>query len=194
MHEVLPSELRPLADLAHRLATKPVPRRELDREVHRILLHLHCEEPPGYTSDLNAAISLIPAGWWWHISHLEVEVIPNRPDADIPISNAHDYHFTGKPIGYGCHLWGVRDAIPSAICSAVILARCALKAKAAAIRDERMYLIQTGTGPMLVDRDGSVKELPSKGWLSFDGRLIAHQDAFPRYDFDPPAPDEDDIR
>ncbi len=177
-YTVIPEELDYLNNLAEALMKLPEPRREMDSKIHQVFFgNQAVSEPPLYTKYLDVALYLIPHGWWWHISHLEVSVCPNRPEPDIPISNATDYTCTGRPLEYKVMLWGQREALPSAVCATVLLAICALKTKAAAIRNKRMYLIQTGSGPYLVDQDGKVKDLPYRKWLNKDGKLIARDEA-----------------
>src|SRR5712671_4177809 len=99
MYTVLPEDVKSLDDLAGDL-DKLRPSRDLDERVRLAVFHDRDPYPPCYTSNLDAAISLIPHGWWWYISHLEAAVVPNRPEPDIPINNATDYEFTGRPVEY----------------------------------------------------------------------------------------------
>ena len=138
---------------------------------------------PRYTSVQDDAMLLVPPGWWWHISHLEAEVIPTHPLPDFPVSNSADYRFGGRPVSYGCTLWGDRSLIAHSIATAAMLARLGLLLKAMAKAEDRMYRVQTGKGAMIADRRGVLIEMPAGSWLTDDGRLIAHRDAFPQYDF-----------
>jgi hypothetical protein len=170
------------------------PSREMDARIHEALAVPAAEggEIPAYPSATDAAIGLIPLGWRWHFSHLEAEVMPTDACPGVPMSNAGEYHFNGRPLGYGAMLMGSRALIPSAVGLAVLRARLAQLLKAAAVRDGRMYLVQTGNGPWIADLDGRLKEMPAGAWLSDEGEMIARKDAFPQYSFQEPEEDEED--
>lgn len=74
------------------------------------------------TQYLDAAIGLIPDGWWWHMSHLEVVVIPTYDVPNSPVSNSKLYDFFGKPVGYSAMCWD-RKELPVALCEALLKAR-----------------------------------------------------------------------
>jgi len=92
----------------------------LDRAVCR-LLKVKPVRP--VSTDLAAAISLIPEGWWWHISHLEAQVIPTRPAPGMEglVSNGASYDGYGRPVTYRamCH---DREDLPLSVCTAMIMA------------------------------------------------------------------------
>lgn len=178
MFSVLPDDLRNLDKLVDLLDKPPQPTRDKDQQLHKVFATTPVESCPEYTKSIDAAITLIPHGWWWHISHLEAQVCPSHPLPDIPIDNAIDYYPTGRPIQYSCSLFGNRNALAVAVCKAMLLAHLALKTKAKAIENKRKYLIQTGSGPMLVDIDGSLKELPAGTWLSKTGEVVRRHSIF----------------
>jgi hypothetical protein len=190
MYSALPEDAKPYDDLADEISLLPRPNRNLDYKIHVLLVDDISGNIPQYTSELSAAVALIPHGWWWHLSHLEASVYPNRAEPGLPLSNAIDYNLNDRPISYSYSLRDDRDALPSALCIAMLLAKWALKTKAASIKNERTYLIQTGSGPRLVDKKGLVKEIPHGAWINSNGILIAHKDVFPQYDFQEP---EDNI-
>lgn len=144
-----------------------------------------------YTSSFDAMALIVP-GWWWHVSHLGASVIPNRPDPQIPMSNAIDYTRQGRPIEYHSQLWGdERAKIPRAIAAAALKTHRALFLKCKSIDDNRMYLTQTGHGPRLILADGRITEIPYQSWLDESGKLVARHIMFP----DEPKPEilpEDD--
>jgi hypothetical protein len=174
-----------LARLVGDIQTSMQPSRSFDERIAAVLCipadkrHL----VPAYTSLTDAAMRLVPPGWWWHVTHLEVEVLPTSPWPDAPISDALDYHFNGRPLGYGCSYFGARDKIALAVCIAALRARLGLLLKAKAKAEGRMYLVQTGNGPRIANVDGKLIGMPAGAWLDDDGKLIARKDAFPQYAF-----------
>lgn len=171
---------------------------ELDRAIRDLVLqdvNLRTRlnfDPIGrvFTSSMDA-FYLITRGWWWHVSHLGVGVIPNAPDPQIPISNAIDYDRQGRAFEYHSHLWGdEREKIPRAVAAAALITHRALYLKALAITNNRMYLTQSGKGPRLVHPDGRITDLPYKSWLTDEGKLVARSVMFP--DPEPEILPEDD--
>lgn len=103
--------------IAERLRHEP-PSHELDIEVCKFL-----DKPiVPCTQNLEAAIALIPKCWWWHLSHLEAQVIPTVPVEGAPISNGQLYDFYGRPVGFTamCH---ERSELAVALCEALLKAR-----------------------------------------------------------------------
>ena len=74
------------------------------------------------TRDLQAAVSLIPDGWWWHLSHLEANVTPTKDVPGAPISNSTLYDWYGRPVGFRAMCFD-RDGLPAALCEALLKAR-----------------------------------------------------------------------
>lgn len=103
--------------IAERLRAEK-PSVELDRIACRFL---KIEARP-ITKDLDVAISAIPDGWWWHLSHLEAEVVPTRGVPGIPVSNGTLYDFYGKPVGFTAMCLD-REDLPRAMCEALLKAR-----------------------------------------------------------------------
>ncbi len=97
------------------------PSHELDLEVLKFLSQDVREPILPVTSDLDAAILLIPRDWWWHLSHLEAKIIPTTPLKGAPVSNSQLYDWYGKPVGYSamCH---ERQQLPAAVCEAMLKA------------------------------------------------------------------------
>jgi hypothetical protein len=131
-----------------------------------------------YLDNLNHAIQLIPDGWWFHISHLEVSVNPTSNVGNLPITISNDYRLNGRPVEYKHHLWGDKNKISKAICIAVLRARLASIIKNEAVLTKRRYVVQTGNGPMFADLDGSLKELPYNTWIQHDtGEWLTYKDS-----------------
>lgn len=81
-----------------------------------------------WATDLGAAVDLIPSGWWWHISHLEAQVLPTVPgDGRLAgvISNGRFYEKSGRPTAF-TSLSFERENLPRAVCCAYLKARRAL--------------------------------------------------------------------
>jgi len=174
-------------DVIERLEHATGPDVELDHAVRDLVLNdtnvlnrLRFDpERLSYTSSMDA-FQLITPGWWWHVSHLGVTVIPNAPDMQVPISNAIDYDRHGRAFEYHSHLWGdEREKIPRAVAAAALKAHRALFLKRLAFTDNRMYLTQTGKGPRLVNPDGRITDLPYQSWLTDEGKLVARSVMFP---------------
>jgi hypothetical protein len=120
---------RKLPRLAYDLVFAKAPSAELDRRVFETMRRfVTLKQRLSFTSDLGAAISLIPDGWWWHLSHLEAKVTPTSPvkGAEKMLSNGHRYDDRGRPIGYDVQMYGERDRIPLALCGAIVLAVASL--------------------------------------------------------------------
>jgi hypothetical protein len=64
MYTVLPDEIKPLDVLADDLI-KSRPSRQTSEST------LCFSAVPLYTRDLGVAVTLIPHGWWFHLSHME---------------------------------------------------------------------------------------------------------------------------
>lgn len=107
--------------IAEKLRQEP-PSHDLDKEVLKFLGADQREPILPVTSDLDAALLLIPRNWWWHLSHLEAKIIPTTPVKGAPIDNANLYDFYGRPVGYTamCHS---RQDLPVALCEALLKAR-----------------------------------------------------------------------
>jgi hypothetical protein len=103
--------------IAERLRSE-LPSLELDEIVCR---YLNIDRVVPCTSNLQAAISLIPRDWWWHLSHLEAKVIPTTPVNGAPVSNAQLYDFYGKPIGFAA-MTHERSTLAVAVCEALLKA------------------------------------------------------------------------
>ena len=113
------------------------------------------------TGSLMSAISLIPEGWWFHLSHLEAKVIPTHDIEGAPVSNSNMYDFFGKPVGYSAISWD-RSQLPVALCEALLKARYdlptafAVEASAKAHNDQ-MSLYQRAKFQHIVEREKHAK-------------------------------------
>lgn len=115
------------------------PKKDLDKRICAMLQH----KPVGaVTTNLKLALDLIPKGWWWHISHLEVKITPTGPSEFAQVSNAVDYDENGYPLSYRAMYFGNRDDIPRCICEAMLKARydlpCAFVVVASAKRQAKI--------------------------------------------------------
>lgn len=99
---------------------KAAPGPALDRAICR-LMKVKPVRP--VSTDLAAAISLIPDGWWWHLSHIEATVTPTCPAPGMEglVSNGASYDGYGRAVSYSS-LLPDRAALPLAVCTAVIMA------------------------------------------------------------------------
>jgi hypothetical protein len=78
---------------------------------------------PAYTTDLNAICGALNArGYWWHLSHLQATVTPNKPAPGMEglMSNAAMYDREGNTMDYTSHFAGDNPAW--ALCEAWIMA------------------------------------------------------------------------
>lgn len=180
-----------LTTLVEDLKRSPTASEALDLRVESFLNDGHAAVPGApYTSSTDAAMLLVPVGWWWHLSHLEARVIPTSPWPGMPVSDSMDYHFDGRPLAYACMYFGVRERMAIAVCIAALRARLGLLVKAKAKAEGRMYLVDTGNGSRIANVDGKLLDMPDGSWLTEDGKLIARKEAFPEYVFLEPE-DED---
>lgn len=83
--------------------------------------------PTACTENLDSAISIIPKGWWWHLSHLEASVTPTVAVPGAPASNGTMYDFYGRPVHFHAMCFERRD-LPVALCEALLKARYDLPA------------------------------------------------------------------
>ena len=93
-----------------------------DGEYHRVYAGLAAL----YTASIDAAMTTVPEGWWWHISHLEASVLPAAECKDIPVSNGVLYERDGRPVKFTSHIFHNRQRVSPAICCAALKARRAL--------------------------------------------------------------------
>lgn len=186
-------DLVPLLEvLLEELQTSMQPSAEFDRRVHLLIGRDQTKPVEAYTSSMDAALLAVPPGWWWHLSHLESQVMPTSHWHDAPVSDAMDYHFNGRPLAYSCATYGSRDKIAISICIAALRARLGLLLKARALAEGRMYRVQTGDGPYIAGLDGKLLEMPQGSWINDDGKLIARREAFPQYAYLEPDPEPED--
>ena len=75
-------------------------------------------------TDIFHAIKLIPEQWWWHVSHLGAEIIPTTPAPGLEsvLSNATRHGPDGRPIRYNAMAHYDRQALPRAVCAAMLKA------------------------------------------------------------------------
>lgn len=74
------------------------------------------------SSNLSHALMLIPENWWWHIGHLQAEIIPTGPADGLPWSNAARHYPNGKPVRYSSPAHYDRAQLPRAVCAAMVRA------------------------------------------------------------------------
>jgi hypothetical protein len=164
------SDLRALsAAIGRRL-----PSRELDAEIHAVFCSdaAYAEALPAYTRDIDAAMRLVPPGWWFHFSHIKADVVPTTQIPGIPMSDSSDHGLDGRPVRYCSMTFGDRGMMALGICGAVVLASLALALKADARARGRLHLVQTGHGPMMAGADGRLAPLPYGFWVDDEGRLV----------------------
>lgn len=154
----------------------------VDRATANDLIAKSMDVPPlDYVGSLDDAMSLIPVGSWFSWSHLGFNYVPSVSVDGQPFSNAVDYygsgHRKGRPIAFeamGIDSVETRKELPQLVCKAVLKARRAAVLKAMAKRDGRMYLVQTGKGPLLVTPEGAFLEIPSDKHVTADCQLVAY--------------------
>lgn len=142
-------------------------------------------EAPNFIGDMGIALSTIPQGWWWHISHLECAIIPTFNDPLIPLQNAQFYRIDGSPIRYSVQSWGDdRSNLPIVIVTARLKVAMAILRVELAKQDQNYQFIDTGCGPMIATPNGTITEIPHGKYLSWSNRLndVPEQEPYLRID------------
>jgi len=143
------------------------PSPELDRRlaaVHALLPGGAQAPAAAYTSDTDAAALLVPPGWRLRFSGHAAEAMP----PESPVGMASHAGARG-PVGFRTAGGGM---LAAAACTAALRAHLGLLLLARAKADGRMYLVQTGGGPIVATADGRLVPMPISSWLDHAGNLV----------------------